>query len=407
MGNRISSSRWWPSRQNSFPPPQQPLPKSLAGCVEACRDGVVVLAGCGGGCDVYGTALLLHHLRGVAQQVILINLTFTSEELLETYGQRVTPHLHRIEPGVYFSPTTSEQQQETNHDPYYFPEALFANAVHQPVYALSRHATVRQIVRAYGQLHPSCPLLRAISLTDGGCDVLLTGDETGLGTPAEDMLHLRAVADVPAQHKAIVSVGANVDCGHGVVPGELDQRLETLQNNTGGGAVLFREFLSLDRDDAAYYHRVVSKCLPAWTVTHSLVKAAIEGHRGTYTENVDFEKSGRSIVPITDLTATLYGFHLKAVASQVRYLSSLKPSSDMLSVCQAVQAHRSQRALNGLSQHYKQDDTRTDNDGGYLQGGATPPPPPPRPTAISWIVWLRGGQEQQRCASAKEVLASL
>lgn len=31
-------------------------------------------------------------------------------------------------------------------------------------------------------------------LVDGGCDVLLSGDETELGTPVEDMMHLKALS---------------------------------------------------------------------------------------------------------------------------------------------------------------------------------------------------------------------
>eukprot|EP00438_Fugacium_kawagutii_P033965 Skav229530 [mRNA] locus=scaffold451:123368:126989:+ [translate_table: standard] len=77
-------------------------------------------------------------------------------------------------------------------------------------------------------------LADALVLCDGGCDVLLTGAETGLATPVEDMAHLKAVLPLDIPEKYIMALGANVDCGHGVVQAELDRR--PLQGCHGDGA---------------------------------------------------------------------------------------------------------------------------------------------------------------------------
>jgi len=359
-----------------------PFPKTgdgLTDCIDACRGGVVILSGCGGGCDVFGTVLLLHNLKDVAKEVVLVSLSFTSDLLLENYGQRVTPYMFRVDPGNFI---TEDGQT-------YFPEADLANAVGKPVFALSRDATVSQIVKAYHAIFKlyQCKVPKAIFLVDGGCDVLLTGDETGLGTPAEDMLHLRAMQDLPAQHKAVVAIGLNVDCGHGVVQDELDERVEALRQS---GAVLFEQFLTIEREDAAHYCQVMSECNLSGTVVQSLTKAAIEGHRGLYTKDVDYKKAGRSLVPLTDQTATLFGFDFEQVAAGVKYLSRLTASSDTMAVCEACAAHREYRALEGLPS-----DVRA-----KLRQDATS-----KTECFGLLSWLLPGQRHGG-ASTKEILCS-
>lgn len=59
--------------------------------------------------------------------------------------------------------------------------------------------------------------LDAIVLVDGGTDILMRGDEDGLGTPAEDMTSLAAVAGlVNIRAKLVASIGFGIDAYHGV-----------------------------------------------------------------------------------------------------------------------------------------------------------------------------------------------
>ena len=58
--------------------------------------------------------------------------------------------------------------------------------------------------------------LDAIVLVDGGTDILLRGDEQNLGTPAEDMTSLAAVAALDLPTRVVACVGFGIDGFHGV-----------------------------------------------------------------------------------------------------------------------------------------------------------------------------------------------
>src|SRR5262249_27346486 len=101
----------------------------------------------------------------------------------------------------------------------YFPErylAEFLAARDEPstVYALEKVGVV-PLRAAYTHLveHLS---IDAILLVDGGSDILMRGDESGLGTPAEDMASLAAVARVDVPVRLVACVGFGVDAFHGV-----------------------------------------------------------------------------------------------------------------------------------------------------------------------------------------------
>ncbi|CAL1134887.1 unnamed protein product [Cladocopium goreaui] len=177
-----------------------------------------------------------------------------------------------------------------------------------PIYTLSHHATIqetlgrtlgpytegyqaalqmelgqggsvwRSIASALGLLDAKAPataLADVLVLCDGGCDVLLTGLETGLATPVEDMAHLKAVLPLDIPEKYITALGANVDCGHGVVQAELDRRLEVLYNS---GSMIFRQPIKLEHAAGAYFAELVLRCSPVSSIVQSLVLAAMQGY---------------------------------------------------------------------------------------------------------------------------------
>ena len=99
-----------------------------------------------------------------------------------------------------------------------------------PIYAVSRDATVAQIVKGYGanldqngNYYP-----RFLFLLDGRCSVLFWGHEVGLATPDEDMLHLHVLQALSAHHKAVLNLDGNADCGNGVLQDKLDNRINKI-----------------------------------------------------------------------------------------------------------------------------------------------------------------------------------
>jgi hypothetical protein len=77
--------------------------------------------------------------------------------------------------------------------------------------------------------------LDAIVLVDGGTDILLRGDEAGLGTPSEDMASLAAVAAMDVPTRVVVCVGFGVDTYHGVCHANWLEKVAAL---TADGAFL-------------------------------------------------------------------------------------------------------------------------------------------------------------------------
>ena len=143
----------------------------------------VLVAGAGGGFDVYAGLPMYEPLRSLGKTVFLANLSFVP--LGTTSAEALTRALYAVEP------TTTAGQD------LYFPERTLAQFLSRRgknvrIYAFERLG-VTPIREGYAHLVHSFGL-DAIVLVDGGTDILLRGDEAGLGTPEEDMTSLAAVA---------------------------------------------------------------------------------------------------------------------------------------------------------------------------------------------------------------------
>ncbi|WP_200882190.1 DUF1152 domain-containing protein [Nocardia brasiliensis] len=150
------------------------------------RDATVVLiAGAGGGFDVYGGLPLAVALEGLGKQVHLANLSFGD--------------LDRISLDDWLAPGVAAVHPESEGYDDYFPERSLARWLastgRAPVVYTFPRSGVRPLRAAYRSLIDHLGV-DALVLIDGGTDILLRGDEAGLGTPHEDMTSLAAVAGV-------------------------------------------------------------------------------------------------------------------------------------------------------------------------------------------------------------------
>ena len=135
----------------------------LPSVLENCQR--VLVAGAGGGFDVFAGLPIYERLRSLGKQVFLANLSFVS--LSTTNARAVTRALYAVEP------TTSGAD-------VYFPERTLSQFLSRrgadvTVYAFEKLgvAPIRE-----GYLHLQQLLgLDAIVLVDGGTDILLRGDE--------------------------------------------------------------------------------------------------------------------------------------------------------------------------------------------------------------------------------------
>ncbi|GAA2633092.1 hypothetical protein GCM10010399_76880 [Dactylosporangium fulvum] len=166
----------------------------------------VLIAGAGGGFDVYAGLPLAFALRSAGTEVHLANLSFTPLELLDL--------------GIWLARNVAAVGPQTSGLEDYFPERALArwlDAQGEPstVYAFPKTG-VQPLRNAYRELADRLAL-DAIVLVDGGTDILMRGDEAGLGTPAEDMTSLAAVASLDTVPTRLVTcLGFGIDAYHGV-----------------------------------------------------------------------------------------------------------------------------------------------------------------------------------------------
>jgi hypothetical protein len=134
-----------------------------------------LVAGAGGGFDVYAGLPIYERLRSLGKTVFLANLSFVS--LGATSAQALTQALYAVEP------TTTGQD-------LYLPERTLAQFLSRQrenvtIYAFEK-LSVAPIREGYAHLVELLGL-DAIILVDGGTDILMRGDEAGLGTPGTNM----------------------------------------------------------------------------------------------------------------------------------------------------------------------------------------------------------------------------
>jgi hypothetical protein len=143
-------------------------------------------------------------LRTLGKQVFLAKLSFTW--LGDSDAPQLTRALYQVE-------------STTSGPDLYFPERTLARFLSRrgenvSVYGFEKLG-VAPVREGYAHLVQSLGL-DAIVLVDGGTDILLRGDEEGLGTPAEDMTSLAAVAALDVPTRIVACVGFGVDAFHGV-----------------------------------------------------------------------------------------------------------------------------------------------------------------------------------------------
>jgi len=268
----------------------------------------VLVAGAGGGFDVYAGLPIYERLRSLGKKVFLANLSFVS--LGTTSAQALTQALYVV------GPTTTGQD-------LYFPERSLAQFLSRPgesvgIYAFEQLG-VAPIREGYTQLVQSLGL-DAIVLVDGGTDILLRGDEEGLGTPAEDMASLAAVAAMDVPTRIVACVGFGIDAYHGVCHANWLENVAALSSE---GALLGATALLERMPKVRFYLEAVNaaeKTTSHPSIVNGSIVSAIEGRFGDYHRN---RWTWGSTLFINPLMSLLWTFDLPAVARRNLYLERL------------------------------------------------------------------------------------
>lgn len=300
------------------------LPSALAGAKR------VLIAGAGGGFDVFAGLPLASALRRSGRDVVFANLSFTY--LGGTDGRRLTPACVVVRP-------------ETDGPAAYFPERHLAawlqlQGLEPTVYAFEK-VGVAPLREAYRALvaHTGCD---AVVLVDGGTDLLLRGDEAGLGTPEEDMASLAAVLGVALPVRLVCCVGFGIDAHHGVCHAHFLEDVAALSRDGGylGAQALLpsmpevRQYL-----DAVAF--VEARTRGRESIVNASLASAIEGHFGDHHRTARTEGSRLFINPLMSL---LWTFDLEKVAARSLYLPTLEGTETIFEVSARIEAFRKQVA---------------------------------------------------------------
>ena len=286
----------------------------------------ILLAGAGGGFDVYAALPLATALRRIGKQVFLANLTFTY--LGETDVEYLAPHLAAVTPK-----TTGAER--------YFPERRLAEWLadqEQPstIYAFEK-VGVRPLRTAYARLVEELAV-QAVVLVDGGTDILMRGDEAGLGTPEEDMTSLAAVSKLDGVESFVASIGFGVDTFHGVCHAHVLENIAAIERD-GGYLGAFAVTAAMPEGRA--YLSAVSHAQGGTpgrpSIVNGSIASAIEGKFG----NVRFtDRTAQSELFINPLMAIYFAFDLPAVAKQSLYLHLLEDTDSIFDVGARIEAFR-------------------------------------------------------------------
>lgn len=290
----------------------------------SCKN--VLLAGAGGGFDVFAGLPLYAALRRRRVTVHLANLSFSRLDGCD--GRRLTDAVVEVGP-------------DTNGGRDYFPELHLARWLGERgetarVFAFEKVGVV-PLREAYAALASELSV-DALVLVDGGSDSLLTGDEAGLGTPAEDMASIAATEDLALETKLLVSIGFGVDAFHGVSHGHV---LETVAAIAKDGGFLGSFSLMREMEEFAFYKSAVETVDAAMAEQPSIVNASIlSAVEGDFGDVHRTHRTRGSTLWINPLMAMYFAFELGAVARRVGYLPQIKNTRTMFEINAIIEAHQ-------------------------------------------------------------------
>ena len=284
----------------------------------------VLLAGAGGGFDVFAALPMFLALRKAGKQVYLANLSFTY--LGGTNAERLCPCLWRVD-------HTSKGEAR------YFPEKylaewLHANSLPSDVYAFDK-VGVRPLREAYAYLAKALAL-DTIMLVDGGTDILMRGDEAGLGTPAEDMTSLAAVHRLTVGTKLVSCLGFGIDAYHGVCHAHFLENVAALEK---AGGYLGTHSLHLSMPEVSLFRDAVlnahDRMPDRQSIVNGSIVSALEGRFGNFQRT---KRTANSELFINPLMSMYWHFDLSAVAERSLYLASLEGTDTIFDVQRRVEA---------------------------------------------------------------------
>jgi len=284
----------------------------------------VLVAGAGGGADVFAALPLYGALRRAGKAVHLASLSSTP---FESTARVLGPALVRV--------TAGTATQGSN-----FPELQLARWFAKreqdvPIYCFDRTGA-KPLREAYAALADLLGL-DAVVLVDGGTDCLLRGDEPRLGTPEEDAASLAAAASLHVPVKILVSIGLGVETFHGITDTSVLAAIAALAKR---GDFLGAWSLVAGTTDVEDYESAVAFALRdrfSTSIVNTSVISAIRGEFGDYHATA---RTSGSTLAINPLMALYWAFRLDGVVERNLYLDRIRETETFAELQLAIERFR-------------------------------------------------------------------
>ncbi|WP_285548780.1 DUF1152 domain-containing protein [Actinoplanes regularis] len=289
----------------------------------------VLIAGAGGGFDVYAGLPLALALWNSGVEVHLASLSFSELELVDR-DSWVTEQVVAVTP-------------ESTSPDWYFPEGTLARwlAAHDlpsTVYAFPPLG-VQTLREGYRYLVDRLDL-DAVVLVDGGTDILLRGDENALGTPVEDVTSLAAVAGLDLPVKLVTSLGFGIDAYHGVNHVQVLENIAALDRE--GGYLGALSIPGTSRE-AVLYRDAVAHAQAATPQRPSIVNGQIAAATSGAFGDVQFtRRTSGSTLFVNPLMAVYFTVDLDKLAARVLYLDRIEDTYGRRQVISRIEAFRNE-----------------------------------------------------------------
>jgi hypothetical protein len=277
----------------------------------------VLLAGAGGGFDIYAGIPLYYALKKMGIKVVIGNYSFTW--LRDTTAKPISPHCYEIQP---FNIDTSGRN--------YFPELylkkwFMGQGEDVDIYAFDR-VGVEPLNKIYKTLHRMY-VFDAVILIDGGTDSLMFGDEEGLGTPQEDITSMSAAYKSSISKKYLVCIGFGVDHFHGVSHYHFLENVAVLAKE-GGFLGVFSALKEMP--EVQLYLSAIeyanSQMQGSESIVSNSIKSAIEGEYGNHQT---IKRTESSELWINPLMSMYWCFNLKEVMKKNLYHHLIKDTNSI------------------------------------------------------------------------------
>jgi hypothetical protein len=292
--------------------------------LESARN--VLIAGVGGGFDMFSGLPLYFGLQADGKQVHLANLSFS---LLPPEPEA------RLAPAVLTVTATTPRVTD------YFPEKHLCQWFRGQGEDIAIHCFertgVQPLLEAYRALVARLGVDTVI-LVDGGTDSLMRGDEHGLGTPQEDIASITAVHELDVERKLLVCLGFGVDHYHGVCQAHF---LEAVAELTRSGAYLGTVSLLEEMPEVRRYREATETVFAMMPHHISIVSSSIlSALEGMYGDHHATDRTEGSQLWINPLMTLYWCFRLGPVAERIQYRAAMLETRSYMDINYAIDEFR-------------------------------------------------------------------